>query len=89
MKEKIVKKVDATATLRNLNIGESIKLSKRLNYNTVKSATRRLKIHEGYAFNMSQDEAYYIITRKEPSNDNRTAESVDALQIAQEAGSPN
>lgn len=77
MKEKIVKKIDLTATFRVLDVGESIRISKRFNYNSIKSATRRLRISEGIVLRMSQDEKFYTITREEASNDNRPVASAD------------
>lgn len=77
MKEKIVKKIDLTATLRVLDVGESVKISKRLNYNSIKSATRRLRITEGIILRMSQDERFYTITREEAKDDNGTIASAD------------
>lgn len=77
MKEKIVKKIDLTATFRSLGVGESIRISKRFNYNSIKSATRRLRITEGIILRMSQDERFYTITREEAKDDNRTTTSAD------------
>lgn len=77
MKEKIVKKIDLTATFRVLDVGESIKISKRFNYNSIKSATRRLRITEGIVLRMSQDERFYTITREEAKDDNGTIASAD------------
>lgn len=77
MKEKIVKKIDLTATFRSLDVGESIRISKRFNYNSVKSATRRLRITEGIVLRMSQDERFYTITREEVNHDNGATTSAD------------
>lgn len=77
MKEKIVKKIDLTATFRSLDVGESVRISKRFNYNSIKSATRRLRLTEGIILRMSQDERFYTITREEASNDNGTIASAD------------
>lgn len=77
MKEKIVKKIDLTATFKVLGVGESIRISKRINYNSVKSATRRLRITEGIILRMSQDERFYTITREEAKDDNGTIAAAD------------
>lgn len=68
MKEKIVKKIDLTSTFRNLDVGETVKISKKFNYNSIKSATRRLRISEQIRCSMRQDENYYYITRENYDN---------------------
>lgn len=68
MKEKIVKKIDLTSTFRNLDVGETVKISKKFNYNSIKSATRRLRISGQIRCSMRQDENYYYITREPYDN---------------------
>lgn len=68
MKEKIVKKIDLTSTFRNLDVGETVKISKKFNYNSIKSATRRLWISGQIRCSMRQDENYYYITREPYDN---------------------
>ena len=68
MKEKIVKKIDLTSTFRNLDVGETVKISKKFKYNSIKSATRRLRISGQIRCSMRQDENYYYITREPYDN---------------------
>ena len=68
MKEKIVKKIDLTSTFRNLDVGETVKISKKFNYNSIKSATRRLRISGQIRCSMRQDENHYYITREPYDN---------------------